>query len=102
MGEKQNDRFAPEEVPTPLELFKKIKRSEDSAEHIVKLKKIMIQAMKEELSARQKECILLHFVHGMKQNEIAKKLNINSSVVSRHISRGLRRLQRILKYGCFF
>jgi len=102
MGEAEKDMFMKEETLTPLELFKKIKRSEDSAEHILKLKKIMMQAMKEELSPRQRECILLHFVHGMQQNEIAKRLKINPSVVSRHIGRGLYRLQRVLKYGCFF
>ncbi len=88
------------ETLTPLELFKRVKRSEDAPDHIKKLKKMMVYAIKEELSDRQRQCILLYFVHGCSQKEIAERLCIDPSVVSRHVSRGLHRLQRALKYGC--
>ena len=87
---------------TPLELFKRVRRSEEADEYLTALKRMMSCAIREELSPRQKECIILYYVYGMKQREIADKLQLNPSVVSRHISRGLRRLQRVLKYGCFF
>ena len=101
MNKYRMEMLVNNEILTPLELFKKVKRREESSEHIKILKKMMACAIKEELSPRQRQCILLYYVHGYSQREIAQRLRINPSVVSRHVTRGLKRLQRALKYGCF-
>lgn len=101
MNKYRMEMLVGNEILTPLELFKKVKRREDSTKHIQVLKKLMAYAIKEELSSRQRQCILLYYVHGKNQREIAERLHINPSVVSRHVTRGLKRLQRALKYGCF-
>ncbi|MFW6145724.1 MAG: sigma factor-like helix-turn-helix DNA-binding protein [Planctomycetota bacterium] len=48
--------------------------------------------MRARLTARQQECLALHFYDGFNQSGIGKVLNINQAAVARHIDRGLRKL----------
>lgn len=40
----------------------------------------------------------MYFVENIKQKEIAKRLNVNQSTVSRNIKRGLTRIKKYTKY----
>ena len=91
---------------SPLIIFRLLKRhSEDQAEFDWKMRKlirVMKYAIDQELTEKQKECILLRYMNDKNNKEIAEILNIAESVASRHLSRGLKNLQHVLKYACFF
>lgn len=57
------------------------------------------EAMQQELTARQYEVLLLNEVEGLSGKEIAHKLGISQSAVSRHLTRGKKRLRVLLSYN---
>lgn len=70
----------------------------DNKAEIEKMKKHLLVAFNLELTERQKHCITQYYIHNRKMIDIAREMNITSSVVSRHISRGITRLKRTLPY----
>ena len=54
--------------------------------------------MEEELTPRQREVLALYYDRGLKMSQIARKLGINRSTVSRTIGRAKQRLYRYLQY----
>lgn len=64
-----------------------------------RLKRNLIRAMNEEVSKRQRTMLVMYYVDGMKIREIAKKLNVSPSTVSRTIKRGEENLRRCLRFG---
>ena len=57
------------------------------------------RALREELTDRQYEVLWLKEVEGLSGKEIAYKLGISQSAVSRHLTRGKRRLRVLLAYN---
>lgn len=57
------------------------------------------RALKEQLTGRQYEVLWLNEVEGLSGKEIAYKLGISQSAVSRHLTRGKTRLRRLLAYN---
>ena len=56
-------------------------------------------ALKEQLTGRQYEVLWLKEVEGLSGKEIAYKLGISQSAVSRHLTRGKARLRVLLAYN---
>ena len=56
-------------------------------------------ALREELTGRQYEVLWLKEVEGLSGKEIAYKLGISQSAVSRHLTRGKARLRVLLAYN---
>ena len=56
-------------------------------------------ALKEQLTDRQYEVLWLREVEGLSGKQIAYKLGISQSAVSRHLTRGKTRLRRLLAYN---
>ena len=56
-------------------------------------------AVRRELTPRQNQMVTLYFVRQMPMRDIAQKLGVNVSTVSRTIARGKTRLRRALRYG---
>ncbi|HIV96963.1 MAG TPA: sigma-70 family RNA polymerase sigma factor [Candidatus Agathobaculum stercoravium] len=56
-------------------------------------------ALKEELTDRQYEVLWLREVEGLSGKQIAYKLGISQSAVSRHLTRGKARLRVLLAYN---
>ena len=56
-------------------------------------------AMNDELTDRQRELIELHYLENMNMTEIARRLGISPSTVSRTLKRGRGRLRKYLKYN---
>lgn len=52
-----------------------------------------------ELTERQRECVSLYYYSGLTMAEIAARLDINKSSVSRAISRARARIERSMKYA---
>ena len=60
-------------------------------------------AMNEELTQRQRELIELYYLENMNMTEIAQRLELSPSTVSRTLKRGRGRLRKYLKYnGAYF
>nr|WP_297173310.1 sigma-70 family RNA polymerase sigma factor [uncultured Agathobaculum sp.] len=57
------------------------------------------QALHEQMTARQYEILLMREVEGLSGKEIAYKLGISQSAVSRHLTRGKKRLRTLLAYN---
>ena len=56
-------------------------------------------AMNEELTDRQRELINLYYLEQMSMTEIAQRLELSPSTVSRTLKRGRCRLKKYLKYN---
>lgn len=63
-----------------------------------RMKKIMFDALNNELTDRQRMCLVEHYLNGRKEKEIALELGLSPSTVSRHIRFGKQKLQRIAQY----
>lgn len=63
-----------------------------------RMKKIISRAVNRELTERQRMCLILYYLKGMKMKEIAKALTLSSSTVSRHIKTAEKKLRRIAAY----
>ena len=71
----------------------------DSPEEHARLKRNLVRALREDVTARQREFLLLYYGQGLNMREIGEKLGVDKSTVSRTIKRGEARLRRCLRYG---
>ena len=62
------------------------------------LSKKLAEAIRLELTPRQRQMVELYYLRQKPMTEIAGELGVNVSTVSRTIARGRRRLQRCLRY----
>ncbi len=73
--------------------------SSDNSQEISRLKRNLIRALREDVTPKQRQMLLLYYGDGLNMREIGEKLGVDKSTVSRTIKRGERRLQRCLRYG---
>lgn len=73
--------------------------SGDNTREVDRLKRNLYRAMREEITPRQRQLLLLYYNEGLTMQEIADHFMIDKSTVSRTIKRGEARLQRCLRYG---
>lgn len=70
----------------------------DESESRQKLKKILLKVIKNELTPRQKEIIMLYYFKGLDSVRIGEQLGITPQAVSAAMSRAKMRIFRILQY----
>lgn len=70
----------------------------DESESRQKLRKILLKVIKNELTPRQKEIIMLYYFKGIDSVQIGKQLGITPQAVSAAMSRAKMRIFRILQY----
>lgn len=63
------------------------------------MKSILPMVIERELTAEQQDCVRLHYFEELTQAEIAGKLGITQSTVSRVLKTARKRVGRILKYS---
>lgn len=73
--------------------------SADNSGEISRLKRNLIQALREDVTPKQRQALLLYYAEGLNMREIGERLGVDKSTISRTIKRGERRLQRCLRYG---
>ena len=73
--------------------------AQDNSQEISRLKRNLIRALREEVTDRQRQALLLYYVEGRNMREIGERMGVDKSTVSRTIRRGELRLQRCLRYG---
>ena len=71
----------------------------DNSQEVSRLKRNLIRALKEDVTAKQRPVLLLYYAEGLNMREIGEQLGVDNSTMSRTIKRGERRLQRCLRYG---
>ena len=90
-GERQYDRCAYESYIRDL--------GQENSTLRAAFRTAFFEAMRSELTARQYEVLRLETVEGMNGKEVAARLGITQSAVSRHKSRGMKRLRSLLSYN---
>lgn len=71
----------------------------DNSREISRLKRNLIRALREDVTEKQRQAMLLYYAEGKNMREIGEALGVDKSTVSRTIKRGERRLRRCLRYG---
>ena len=71
--------------------------AEDNSDQLERLRRNLRRAREQELTPRQREA--LYYDRGLKMPQIARKLGINRSTVSRTVKRAKERLYRCLRYA---
>lgn len=63
-----------------------------------RMKQILQRAIRHELTDRQRDCVTMYFLEGMKMKEIAQAMHLSLSTVSRHIRSATRKLRKVASY----
>ena len=73
--------------------------AEDNSAQINRLKRNLARALRQDVTPRQREYLMLYYGEGLNLREISQRLGVNKSTVSRTMKRGRERLHRCLRYG---
>ena len=73
--------------------------AEDNSAQINRLKRNLSRAMRQDITERQRQYMMLYYGKNMSMDAIARELGVNKSTVSRTLKRGRQRLYRCLRYG---
>lgn len=91
LSEQAANRAAYEQYITEL-------GTDDSAFR-AKFREAFFRALQQQLTARQYEVLWMSEVEGLSGKEISYRLGISQSAVSRHLTRGKKRLRVLLSYN---
>ena len=73
--------------------------ADDNRDQINRLKRNLTHALRQDITQRQREYMILYYGHNMSMEVIAQQMGVNKSTVSRTLKRGRQRLYRCLRYG---
>lgn len=71
----------------------------DNSTELNRLKRNLLCALREDVTPRQRQVLLMYYAEGLNMREIGERLGVDKSTVSRTIKRGETRLRRCLRYG---
>lgn len=78
---------------------RQISETNTNSAELSRLKRNLIRALREDVTPKQRQVLLLYYAEGLNMREIGEQLGVDKSTVSRTIKRGEQRLQRCLRYG---
>lgn len=81
-----------------MAVYSRMMQGDNSAE-LLRMRQHLARAMREELTGRQREVLLLYYDERLNMREISDRLGVERSSISRTIKRGEHRLRRCLRYG---
>ena len=64
-----------------------------------RVQRIIIRAMRQDVTYREAECLELYFVQGYTYEQISQSLHINVSTICRNIQRGEQKMNRVLEFA---
>lgn len=73
--------------------------SQDNSGELQQIRCNLLRALREDVTARQRELLLMYYDEGLNMREIGERLGVDRSTVSRTVKRGEDRLRRCLRYG---
>lgn len=71
----------------------------DNSEQLGRLRRNLLRALREDVTDKQRQVLLLYYAEGLNMRQIGERLGVSKSSVSRTIKRGEARLRRCLRYG---
>ncbi|MBQ8930617.1 MAG: sigma-70 family RNA polymerase sigma factor [Oscillospiraceae bacterium] len=71
----------------------------DNSTGYTRLLRDLTLAMQEDLTPRQRELTKLYYLEGMPMTQIAQRLDVSVSTVSRTLARARRRLYHCMRFG---
>ena len=71
----------------------------DNSAQMGRLKRNLSAALRQDVTPKQRQYLMLYYGKGMSLNQISKTLGVDKSTVSRTMKRGRERLYRCLRYG---
>ena len=71
----------------------------DNSAQMSRVKRNLLRALREDVTPRQREMLLLYYGEQLNMRQIGTRLGVDKSTVSRTIKRGEARLRRCLRYG---
>ena len=72
--------------------------SDSNSERLARILEHLPRAMEEELTAKQRQIVEMHFYENLTVTQIAKRLHVHPSTVSRSLQRSAEKLHHILRY----
>lgn len=81
-----------------MAVYARAMAADNSDEHS-RLRRNLAIALREDVTEKQRQALLLYYAEGLNMQEIGARLGVDKSTVSRNIKRGERRLRRCLRYG---
>ena len=63
-----------------------------------RMKRILTRAIRHELTDRQRDCVTMYYLEGMKMKDIADAMHLSKSTVTRHIQSATRKLRKVASY----
>ena len=64
-----------------------------------RVQRVIIRAMRQDVTQREAECLELYFVQGYNYEQISQALHINVSTICRNIHRGEEKMNRVLNFA---
>ena len=78
--------------------FSLYQQGSDNRAQRERMKKILSRAIRHGLTDRQRDCMTMYYLEGMKMKDIAKAMNLSRSTVSRHIAAATTKLRKVASY----
>ena len=72
---------------------------DDNSDTRKRLLRNLRRAIREEITDKEWQAMQMYYVEEIKMTDIAERLGVNVSTVSRNIKRGREKLKRCLRYG---
>ena len=69
----------------------------DNSAQLSRVKRNLVRALREDVTPRQREVLLLYYAEQLNTRQIGEKLGVDKSTVARTIKRGEARLRRCLR-----
>ena len=72
--------------------------AEDNQADLDKMRRNLVRAIREELTPRQQKLLQMHYFERLSKAEIARRVGVHKSTVTRTISRAESKLKHVLSY----
>lgn len=90
----RSERIYLDEENSDIIAFSLSDHGHDNHARLDMLKRAMMNAVKSELTDRQRDCIIMYYFQNMKMKDIAATLCLSKSTVTRHIQSAKRKLRK--------
>ena len=94
----KHERIHLDDRNTPLISYYLSQHGSDNRPERERTKRVLLRAIRHELTDRQRDCLTMYYLEGMKMRDIARSLSLSTSTVSRHISYAKRKLRKVASY----
>ena len=95
---RQSQGWAPPERQAAMGVWQE-QDSEDNDIQMQRLRRNLKKAIAQELTSRQQTMLLMLYSENCSQTDVAARLGVNRSTVSRTLARARKKLARVLQYS---